>query len=358
MSPTTPAEPRKRAVGRVVLFRALALSLGLGLALIVVEIGLRLFSLAPSAAISTVTEREFRRVPGMFGPGQSIVDRQNAALPFSVRIDSLGFRGADFPRRKQPGELRLLSVGDSFTYGDFVNDDATLPFVVQQRLSQSCSRRVTVINGGVGGSTITTAAPMVDRAWGTSPDVVMLVFSENDIDDLRSNMWQELAVNRNAKSRFPLSVVYPVLRRLAVWNFALKQRGRVRALGVKPLFASSPRPAAPKSDVDSLRAEYARRLHELAQDVRAHGRAFVLVAYPSHLTVNGTVSDDQLHWLERVAADEGVPMLDLLGTLRDTHLPMDSLYLLPYDGHPSPRGYQLAGAAVTSKLVQMGVCGA
>ena len=102
-------------------------------------------------------------------PEQSIVDRQIRALPYAVRIDSLGYRGVDFPRKKVPGELRVLAIGDSFTYGDFVDDGQTVPAVVQRQLERACGRPVTVVNAGVGGSTITTQIEMLRRAAAISP---------------------------------------------------------------------------------------------------------------------------------------------------------------------------------------------
>jgi lysophospholipase L1-like esterase len=344
-----------RRKARAILFSAVAIALGLLCAVVIAEIALRALSLAPSEAISTVTESEFRRVPGIFGPDQHIVDRQIAALPFAVRIDSLGYRGAGFPVQKRPGELRILAIGDSFTYGDFVDSDSTFPSVLQRSLSASCGRPVTIINAGVGGSTITTAIHMLERAWKLSPDVVLLTFVENDVDDLRSDMWGELAANRRAKSKFPLSVIYPVLRRSALWNFSLKLRGRVRTLRSSSV-PGSPADQRPPSDVPALRAEYGRTLGTLAGEVRRHDRSLVLVAFPSHLTLSGIATDEQLQWLERTGKDQGVPTFNLLEPLKASGLPTTTLYLLPHDGHPSPRGYDIAGSWLTSRLTARGIC--
>ena len=340
---------------RAVLFSMVATVLGFVLAILIAEIALRGFSLAASDSISTVTDSEFRRVPGIFSPGQQIVDRQNAALPFAVQIDSLGYRGTGFPVQKRPGELRILAIGDSFTYGDFVDNDSTFPAALQRDLAASCGRPVTVINAGVGGSTITTAIQMLDRAWKLSPDVVLLTFVENDVDDLRSDMWAELAANRHAKSKFPLSIVYPMLRRSALWNFSLKLRGRVRAQRSSSKPSSTVDQRQP-SDVPKLRAEYERVLRALATQVRGHDRSLVLVAFPSHLTVSGLTTDEQLRWLERAGAEQGIPTFNLLEPLKASGLPTTSLYLLPHDGHPSPRGYEIAGSWLTSRLAARGTC--
>jgi hypothetical protein len=76
--------------------------------------------------VSTVTEKEFSSVPGILSPGQRVIDRRDPRLPHRVTTNSLGYRGREVAARKQPGELRILFAGDSFVYGDFVNDDQTL----------------------------------------------------------------------------------------------------------------------------------------------------------------------------------------------------------------------------------------
>jgi len=52
-----------------------------------------------------------------FGPGRTVDHSTN----------SFGFRGAEFTRAKPPGTIRILFLGDSFTFGEGVHDQATLP---------------------------------------------------------------------------------------------------------------------------------------------------------------------------------------------------------------------------------------
>jgi hypothetical protein len=53
----------------------------------------------------------------------------------------LGYRGANFPAEKRPGAFRILAVGDSFTYGDFVDDGETLPARLEEALRLDAARR-------------------------------------------------------------------------------------------------------------------------------------------------------------------------------------------------------------------------
>src|SRR5262245_52332309 len=123
---------------RLILFRGIALCLGVVVALLLGEVVLRAFDLAPSAGLSTVHARDFARLSGMLAANQRVFDRSQPALPYHASIDSLGFRGQNFPRAKQAGELRILLVGDSFTFGDYVDDEETLPAQLQRHLPASC----------------------------------------------------------------------------------------------------------------------------------------------------------------------------------------------------------------------------
>ena len=341
---------------RGALFAGAAVGLTVIVAALAVEIALRVFHLAPFAGVGTVSESDFPMVPGIFGPGQEIVDRQRPALPFGVRINSLGYRGHDVSLQKAAGELRVLAIGDSFTYGDFVDDELTLPAQLEKQLSRRCNRPVTVINAGVGGTTIDTHLEMMRRGWMASPDIVLLTFSENDVTDLRDSAWVRLAANRRAKSRFPLSIAYPVLRHLAVWHFGLEVRARIRARHAPPAPASAS-PGEERSEIDALRTEYRRLLLELAAEVHGRQATLVLAAFPSHWTVKGVRSAEQLSWLEQTAAEAGISTVSLLRPLQASGQPVESLYLLPHDGHASPRGNEVAVGAVAERFAALGLCG-
>jgi len=328
-----------------------ALSLSGVVAVAAAELVLRLLGLAPVNGVATVTEREFARLPGILAPRQHLVDRRKPSLPHWVTTDSLGFRGPDFPRLKPPGEFRMLLTGDSFIYGDFVDDAETLPAQLERTLSARC-RGVRVINAGLGGATITDEVELVQRALPLTPDLVVVVFSENDVTDLgQTPMWTLLAANRRAKSRFPLSLVYPVLRHTALWNLGLEVAGKLRApreMGAVTLDPSTHDPAP----ILRLRDLYRRALERLRDTLTAHRIPLAVAAYPSHLTVSGSQTAEQVRWIAGLAEAEGITAFDLLAPLRDSGLPTTRLYLLPYDGHPSRVGYDLAAAYLADRLPQ------
>jgi lysophospholipase L1-like esterase len=311
--------------------------------------------------VATVTEADFDRIPGIFMPGQRVEDRRKTGLPHRVTVDSLGYRGDDFPRRKSEGEYRIVLVGDSGTWGDFVDDDEALPAQLEEQLSGSCTN-VRVVNAGLGGSSILSQAHMVRRSLSIDPDLVLLRFNENDIDDLlQEPIWERIASNRAAKSRFPFSIAYPLLRQTAIWNLGLTVRARVRnrqtaraeaearrsgRVGVSPS-RNSP---SPSSETDR-REVYGRELESIRSDLSAAGVKFVFIVSPSHQTVAGTRDTELLDWANETARALGIPTIELLEPLVGSGREIEELYLLPRDGHASPLGYRIAAEALATELV-------
>ena len=68
---------------------------------------------------------------------------------FPVTINSHGFRGREFTKAKQPGVVRIVTLGASSTFGYYDKDDETYPHFLQQRLNEVGPRRFEVINLGI-----------------------------------------------------------------------------------------------------------------------------------------------------------------------------------------------------------------
>ena len=108
---------------RQFLRRCAAIGVALVLGLVLTEGLLRLLQLAPTNSVVTVTETEFRSLPGLLSPHQNLTDRRDPRLPYRLTTNSLGYRGPEISLRKERDEVRILFTGDSFVFGDFVADD-------------------------------------------------------------------------------------------------------------------------------------------------------------------------------------------------------------------------------------------
>ncbi len=104
----------------------------------------------------------------------------------AVDTNSRGFRDLEFAVAKAPGELRILALGDSLTYGQGLRLDLTWPQVLEARLRAERGKPVEVINGGFASGPGVNTPDGYDR-WvaehglGFAPDIVVVGICLNDV---------------------------------------------------------------------------------------------------------------------------------------------------------------------------------
>ena len=357
--------PPRGGLARRLALGAVVSSLSVLVALLLAEGALRLSGVVTDrGGVYTVTTRQFDEVPGIFGPGQDATVHSNPQLPYSVSVNELGFRGDPLPP-SQPGGRRILFAGDSFVFGDFVDDAETLPAQVEARLRAVCGEPITVVNAGLGGSTIRDQAHMIRRGLVLDPDLVVLQFGENDILDLAGPyMWQDLAENRAVKSGFPLGLIYPVVRSSALWNLALRSVALARARRAEAdLSAETDEPVDDTEDLMSteaavrLRGVYRDHLVQLRDTLELESVPLLMTAFPAHLSVYDLWDSDQLEWLAAMTDSLGIDLVSFLEPLRGDGRDETELYLLPHDGHASPEGYAVAADHLASRIARTGPIG-
>lgn len=308
----------------------------LTLALLLAEAGLRLAGIRP-LQIRSISQENFERVPGMYEPGLHVVSRKIPQLPHEVSVNALGFRGPE--TTIAPTRPRILAIGDSFTWGDGVDDDETLPSQLQQMLGD----RVEILNGGVAGSTISDQRQFLERLLVLRPTAVLLVYSENDLQDLLADpsLSERLRRARRARSGWT-GVVYSHIRSTAIVELALRAKEAWRS---RRLVARIQDQVAHRHWNDALLERYTREVSQMRDELTAKGIRLLVAAYPwpEYVTSEETGSIPPLTAaLSRV----GIDVVDLTEPLRRSHLGETDLYLLPYDGHPAAKGYAIAAAAL------------
>lgn len=340
------------------LFPAASILFGCLFALIIVEVILRIFSLAPTSILNSVDKREFDIIPGIWKPNQKLVAREVPALPYQIAINSLGYRGEEFTRQKPAGEFRILMTGDSFTFSVLVDDASTLPAQIERNLRDRCrAGSIRVVNAGLPGSTIDGQDEIVKRGLTLSPDLVVIVFHENDLTDLMAPLWDRMKANREAKSTGITGIVWPLFRNLALWNFSLKiydkwriNRATQEALSATPQTNKLPEPDAWSPE---LRAKYRDRLVGLRDILASRGIGLVFAAMPGQSSVEGKRDAEIVHWAIQMAKEAGIPTASALEGLRKG-LPVPGQgYLLPIDGHASALGNKVAGAAIAQQMFEL-----
>lgn len=116
-------------------------------------------------------------------PGLSSEVGNFAEFKTRVHIDRAGLRGPEIGRRR-PGVLRVLVLGDSFTFGTGVEDGETYPALLADALSRA-GAPAEGLNAGIGGYGLPDEVAWYEHyGRALQPDLVVLgIFTGNDLQD-------------------------------------------------------------------------------------------------------------------------------------------------------------------------------
>jgi hypothetical protein len=97
-------------------------------------------------------------------------------------INALGFRGPEIPTQKAARELRVLVLGDSITWADYLPEEKGYVRQAETALQTRVpDRRFTVVNGGIGDVGTTEELDLLEeRGLAVAPDLVVLAWYLND----------------------------------------------------------------------------------------------------------------------------------------------------------------------------------
>ncbi len=311
---------------------------------------LRVSHLVSTDALRSPTLETLDRIPGLFTPGQDYVDRVHPELPYHVHINSLGFRGREFAARKSPGSVRILCVGDSYTFGPYVDDDATLPARLGTQLESAApGRGLEVINGGVSGFSILDEKTFLEtKALSLQPDLVVLVFTNNDITDLARPrpMIEVMRDHARLKSRFLIGPVIRFLQHTAIFNGMQRTAAWLEVRRRKEAVRQEVVPQ------EALWDRYGELLGQTRDLLDRRGVGLLLVAWPSWEQAEGDGPAEPLDRLGAMAARLGIPFLDLTPAMQALDAAGARPSLMPLDGHPSAAAYESGARVIASRLMQ------
>lgn len=324
-----------------------------------VEAVLRLTALAPSTALRSADSRTLERIPGLYQPGQEFTDRVRRDLPARIRIGNLGFRGRDLDESKAPGTLRILALGDSYTFGDHVNTEEAYPARLEEALSRRmASVPVEVVNAGVNGFGILDEIALWEKAGSRlDPDAVLLTFSPNDMSDTTrpTPVIDQMRSHAAMKGRPIIGPAIRLAQNTAIFNGMQILAARIRVATRSHAAIPELEPARAGPDAAPWAWEaYREALVRFGQLLDSGGRRALLVHYPSYGNVTGAERAYAAEVLPAWAAEAGFEYLDLLPAFRRGSSEGAVLYLVPRDSHPSPAGHSLAARRIAEALEGLG----
>jgi lysophospholipase L1-like esterase len=319
---------------------------------------LRIFGFGSAQGLHTASDPIFNRIPGIFEPNQHFLYKDNPKIPFKVFINSLGFRGPEITLKKASKTIRILCLGDSNTFGYVVDDDETYPYRLQSLFVQE-DKMVEVINGGVGGTTIVDQFYFLKKSIKIEPDIVILTFFINDINDLNRHepLYISIEKNRKLKSSYAFRAVFKIIRDTALFQIFLRFKSKIKII----LDLETPPQKnrnfynLGKYDEIILRKKYADYLREMDKYLKNKSVKFMFIILPSHHQIGEKTEFSDLHnmrviWAEKLANEIGIPSVNILNSFKEIDAKKNVVFLIPDDGHPSADAYSIVANKIYDDL--------
>ena len=255
-----------------------------------------------------------------------------------VHINSHGTRGAEFETRKPPGTFRVLSLGDSRTFGWGLTEAETYSSQLRVLLQEKAGagKKIEVINAGVNAwSYPQMLVYFRDTGLRFQPDVVVLA---------EANLWTQFS-DRNSPEfvrRFTWRVwLKNFLRRFAIYHWVVEvqlkefyERHRTNFIPVDP----KQDPMFREQQQSDPEAVFRSAIEELCKTALTSGVKPVLLYLPALEDLGPTNNSCALKVKRGISAGLGVPLVDLTVDFRPLG---KDLYLEADPVHPNPRGNQI-----------------
>jgi len=262
-----------------------------------------------------------------------------------VRVNSLGLRGPEV-REKAAGELRVLCLGDSLTYGQGVADEHTLPQLLEHALGERTGRPVSVVNGGLRAYATNQELGMLEELGERlAPDAVVLLWFNNDlIERDLERTWRDL----EASGPICFDVGARMEGRVELrWKLKQLVRRSALAMELHDRYQLAESAAWSREFIEHGFARLDGYFARYAQLARERGFRALVAIVPdinSLRAPNGTMELDAR--AIELARKHGLECIELRGALAPLVRPGARLPVVPYDGH-----YDAAGNAAMAALL-------
>lgn len=278
-----------------------------------------------------------------------------------VRINQLGFRGKEYSLQKPPETLRLIALGDSFTFGAGAPEEVLFTTLLEKRLNEQLEKQVEVLNLGVSDyNTEDELARLTNLGLKLEPDTVLLFYVLNDIElkneyleaqQSESNPSQEESqpsITRKEDRAFRDTLYDAVVRLRKYSHFLAYLAPRIAALG-RQLGFDLPSSGSDWSRMYAENVEGWQRSKKAMLEMKRlgekNGFEFALVLFPLFTNLRGAYPALKSHEvIAQFSEENDIPFLDLLDVYKGINA--TSLWVSPTDGHPNTKGHKIAADAI------------
>jgi len=131
-----------------------------------------------------------------------------------IKINSYGFRDKEYRLEKGSGVYRIITIGDSITFGNFLPTEDVYPEQLEA-LYEAEGKTVEVLNLGLGGyNTLQEVSTLEQIGIQFSPDLVVVGYCINDIGDTSPNLRYIQAAQKYGSSIYHLRLIQLIQSRI------------------------------------------------------------------------------------------------------------------------------------------------
>lgn len=264
--------------------------------------------------------------------------------PATHRINSMGFRSNEFEKVKAPGEFRVVTMGDSCTFGDGVANWDTYSIKLEDSLRKVLpGKKVSVINSGVPGYTSYQCKTYLERELlKLKPDVVTIYVGFNDNVPATGSIPD---ANR-APTNLKLYTTYNILRKSRVVQLLDSFVTRYIRPIKQPVISSD-------EGHNTFRvplADYEKNFCAIKELGDKHGFKVIVMTLP-HVPF---YESERNPWIRKAAKECSIPMMDLWYSMKALQISGENLFE-PDGGHPNTLGHQRIAQFLHLKIAALGL---
>lgn len=290
----------------------------------------------------------YELVPGVAGTG---------SFGEAIVINSHGLRDVERPWAKPPGVTRILTLGDSFTFGMKVEAASSYPKALEAMLNGSGDgRRYDVINAGVVAYSLCQERKWLGlKGWRYEPDLILVGFFADDPHCQGEESGQRFLEPRVYRTFTRVSVLYNFLRNsYNVFKARYLEWWRPGWTGGLEARARSLERSRFTYHSEEEWVEATKDLKRIKAGAAERGAALLVVVIPDAGQVGFPEHQNSTRQLLAICEDEGIACIDTTPRFEATPEPLD-LYLYPLDPHLSPAVHALVARAVTERISDGGL---
>lgn len=254
------------------------------------------------------------------------------------KTNSLGYPDKEPTVEKQQGEIRLLTLGDSFTAGDGAPFDSSYPQLLVKMLAERYpERKISLVNAGMFGSDpYFNYIALRENLLKYKPDVVLETIAGGDLYDIyyHGNLGRFKPGGQIQFNQSPWWEPVYAISRVSRIYFKIKGYGE----SMLPQWKQHEIFEAEKRDLKDLYIEY----HNLADK---HNFKVIVLLRPDREECESGAFFNKLEDMAQYPKElDKVQVVNLLSYYKDTKQlkPEDfKRYYWPIDGHHNSKGYQL-----------------